>query len=214
MVTRGFFGRKPSEDVAARLPPGQYLERGFPVLSAGPTPRVETTRWRFDLKSGPKLVKSWSWEEFNRLPRTTVRTDIHCVTKWSKFDTNWEGVTIDTILADAGITAPPTPFVLAHSFDDYSTNVPFADLTGDKGMVATRYEGQPIAAVALRLQRLQFGARGAGRSTERGYASVEVTPRQVSVRLQTVDRPLDPDSGVTTAARFVVEAGHPGPVAA
>src|SRR4051812_14328549 len=104
MVTRGFFGRRPSDDVAVRLPPGQYLERGFPVLSAGATPQVQTVSWRFDLKVGPKLAKSWSWQEFNRLPRTQVHTDIHCVTKWSKFDTNWEGVSIDDLLADAGLT--------------------------------------------------------------------------------------------------------------
>jgi hypothetical protein len=74
MVTRGFFGRRPSEEVAGRLPPGQYLERGFPVLSAGPTPRVDTAAWRFDLKIGPKLAKSWSWQEFNALSRTPVHS--------------------------------------------------------------------------------------------------------------------------------------------
>ena len=144
MVTRGFFGRRPSEEVAGRLPPGQYLERGFPVLSAGPTPRVDTAAWRFDLKIGPKLAKSWSWQEFNALSRTPVHADIHCVTKWSKFDTNWEGVSVDDMLADAGVAAP-TGYTLAHSHDGYSTNVPFADLTGGKGMVALSYEGAPIA---------------------------------------------------------------------
>jgi DMSO/TMAO reductase YedYZ molybdopterin-dependent catalytic subunit len=144
VVTRGFFGRRPSEEVASRLPPGQYLEKGFPVLSAGPTPRVETATWRFTLKHGPKPLAAWSWEEFNRLPKTTVKRDIHCVTKWSKFDTNWEGVSFDDILAAAGITAP-TGFVLAHSFDGYSTNVPVEDLAGGKAMVATAYEGRPLA---------------------------------------------------------------------
>jgi DMSO/TMAO reductase YedYZ molybdopterin-dependent catalytic subunit len=145
MVTRGFFGRRPSAEVAARLPPGQYKEEGFPVLSAGPTPRVDLASWRFTLKVGPKPVKSWNWAEFNALPRTELMRDIHCVTKWSKFDTNWEGVTVDDILADAGLEAP-TPYLLATSVDGYTTNVPFKDLTGDKGMVAVRYEGAPIAA--------------------------------------------------------------------
>jgi DMSO/TMAO reductase YedYZ molybdopterin-dependent catalytic subunit len=145
MATRGFFGRRVSDEEAKRLPPGQYLERGFPVLSAGPTPRVEREKWRFTLKIGPKPVKTWTWDEFGALPRTKVHQDIHCVTKWSKFDTNWEGVTVEDILDDAGVEAPPTPYVLANSFDGYTTNVPYKDLTGEQGMVALSYEGAPIA---------------------------------------------------------------------
>ena len=144
MVTRGFFGRRLSEDEQKRLPPGQYLEKGFPVLSAGPTPHVTLDQWRFTLKVGPKPVKTWNWQEFNALPRTKMHTDIHCVTKWTKFDTNWAGVTVDDILADAGVTAP-TEWTLANSFDGYTTNVPFKDLTGTRAMVATSYEDAPIA---------------------------------------------------------------------
>jgi DMSO/TMAO reductase YedYZ molybdopterin-dependent catalytic subunit len=143
MVTRGFFGRRPAPEVAQRLPPGQYLERGFPVLSAGPTPRLATSAWTFTLKAGPRPLARWSWEEFAALPHTSFTRDIHCVTKWSKFDTLWEGVMIDDILAAAGIEAP-TAYVLAHSFDGYSTNVPLADLTGGRAMVATAYDGKPI----------------------------------------------------------------------
>ena len=91
-ITRGFFGRRVSEEDAKRLPPGQYLEKGFPVLSAGPTPIVKTDNWRFAIKNGPRELKSWNWDEFNALPKTKFHRDIHCVTKWSKFDTNWEGV--------------------------------------------------------------------------------------------------------------------------
>ena len=143
MITRGFFGRRPSAEDAVRLPPGQYKENGFPVLSAGPTPPVDLKNWKFTLKVGPKPIKSWTWEEFNALPQTKQLRDIHCVTKWSKFDTNWAGVTIEAILADAGIAAP-TEYTLAHSFDGYTTNVPFKDLTGEQAMVATSYEGKPI----------------------------------------------------------------------
>ena len=145
MVTRGFFGRRPSAADAARLPPGQYKTGDFPVLSAGPTPQIALSSWRFALKHGPRQLATWNWEEFNRLPRTALKRDIHCVTKWSKFDTSWEGVTIDDLLAAAQVTAP-TPFVLAHSYDGYSTNVPFKDLTEGKAMVALGYEGRPIAA--------------------------------------------------------------------
>ena len=144
LPTRGFLGRRISVEDAARLPPGQYKETGFPVLSAGPTPRIDLADWTFTLKIGPRPVKSWTWDQFNALPQTTMHRDIHCVTKWSKFDTNWAGVTIEDILDDAGLEAP-TQYTLAHSFDGYTTNVPYKDLTGEQAMVATSYEGAPIA---------------------------------------------------------------------
>lgn len=143
MATRGFTGRPRSAEAASRLPPGQYQTEEFPVLSAGPTPRLRTDAWQFVLKVGPKPVAKWNWTEFNALPQTRMVRDIHCVTKWSKFDTPWEGVTVDDLL-DAANLEPPTGFVLAHSFDDYSTNVPVQDLVDGKAMVALRYEGRPI----------------------------------------------------------------------
>ncbi len=145
MATRGFIGRRGgSEGTAERLPPGQFLESGFPVLSAGPTPRIKTEEWSFTLKNGVRPVKRWNWAEFNALPQTKMTRDIHCVTTWSKFDTAWEGVMIDDILGDAYIE-PSTDFTLAHSYDGYTTNVPTADLVGGRAMVALRYEGKPIA---------------------------------------------------------------------
>jgi DMSO/TMAO reductase YedYZ molybdopterin-dependent catalytic subunit len=143
MATRGFTHRPPADGLADRIPPGQHLVEDFPVLSAGPTPRIAHEKWSFALKIGPKPVKSWNWTEFNALPQTKMTRDIHCVTTWSKLNTPWEGVLIDDILADAGLE-PPTGFVLAHSFDGYSTNVPVADLASGKAMVATRYEGKPL----------------------------------------------------------------------
>jgi DMSO/TMAO reductase YedYZ molybdopterin-dependent catalytic subunit len=144
MATRGFFGRRLSDAVASRLPPGQHLTTDFPVLSFGPTPSVDLSAWRFSLKQGPRPIKSWTWDAFEALPRTQWRGDIHCVTTWSKFDTEWDGVRVDDLFADAGIE-PPTPWILARSFDDYSTNVPVADLLGGKAMVATRFGGLPLA---------------------------------------------------------------------
>ncbi len=144
MVTRGFIGRQPASKDAHRLPPGQHVVNSFPVLSAGPVPRLATTDWQFVLKLGPRVLKAWDWAAFNRLPQTTITTDIHCVTAWSKFDTSWEGVTVDDILADAGLAAP-TEFALAHSYDGYSTNVPTADLINSKAMVALKYNGQPLS---------------------------------------------------------------------
>jgi DMSO/TMAO reductase YedYZ molybdopterin-dependent catalytic subunit len=146
MTTRGFTGRRPAAEVAERIPPGQSLVADFPVLSAGPTPVVDLAPWSLTLKVGPKPVASWSWEAFNALPQTEWTRDIHCVTTWSKLDTQWRGVLFDDLLAAAGLDSPPTPFVLAHSFDGYSTNVPTADLVGGKAMVATHYAGQPLEA--------------------------------------------------------------------
>jgi len=143
MVTRGFTGRQQPADVADRIPPGQHVVADFPVLSAGPTPRIALDQWRFTLKVGPLPLMSWNWTEFNALPQTKITRDIHCVTTWSKLNTLWEGVLIDDILSEAGIE-PPTSFVLAHSYGGYSTNLPVADLTGGLAMVALRYEGQPL----------------------------------------------------------------------
>ncbi|HEY7904131.1 MAG TPA: sulfite oxidase-like oxidoreductase [Casimicrobiaceae bacterium] len=145
MATRGFVGRKPSAEVASRLPPGQYRTEDFPVLSMGPAPEVDLATWAFTLHDGPRPLARWNWQAFEALPRTTWRGDIHCVTKWSKFDTQWEGVTIDDLFAAAGIT-PPSPWLLALSFDGYDTNVPVADLVGGRAMIATRFAGAALAA--------------------------------------------------------------------
>ena len=145
MVTRGSTGRPPVPDRGHRLPPGQRETRGFPVLQIGRTPHIDVTRWRFVLYDRARPLKSWSWAQFDALPKTKWRGDIHCVTAWSKFDTLWEGVTVDDLLGDATGGAPPTPFALAVSFDDYSTNVPAADLVGGRAMIATRFAGAPIA---------------------------------------------------------------------
>jgi DMSO/TMAO reductase YedYZ molybdopterin-dependent catalytic subunit len=143
MATRGFQGRKLSPELAARLPPGQHIVSDFPVLSAGPTPNVHHDDWKFTLRVGPKPIKVWDWDAFNALPQTKVTRDIHCVTSWSKFDTQWEGVLVDDILADAGLQ-PPTNFVLAHTVDGYSTNVPVPDLVSGKAMVALKFADRPL----------------------------------------------------------------------
>ncbi len=126
-----------------RLPPGQFLTDDFPVLSAGPSPFVDLHEWRFTLKVGPRPVRTWTWAEFNALPQTQLTTDIHCVTTWTKFDTEWRGVSVDDVFAAAGLE-PPTPFLLAHSVDGYSTNVPVADVVGGRALVATHFGGKPL----------------------------------------------------------------------
>ncbi|MEO6928308.1 MAG: sulfite oxidase-like oxidoreductase [Casimicrobiaceae bacterium] len=145
MATRGFSGRRPASADAVRLPPGQYKTDDFPVLSMGPTPKVDIATWTFTLSEGARPLRCWTWAEFDTLPRTTWQGDIHCVTKWTKFDTTWEGVAIDDLFAAAGVT-PPARWLLAQSYDGYDTNVPLEDVVGGKAMIATRYAGAPIAA--------------------------------------------------------------------
>ena len=114
------------------------------MLSAGPTPHTNLESWSFSLYYGDTLLGEWSWADFEALPQTSVKVDIHCVTKWSKLDTRWQGVTIDALLDAAGLSEPPTSFTMIHSDGDYSTNLPVEDLIEGKAMVATRYEGNPL----------------------------------------------------------------------
>jgi DMSO/TMAO reductase YedYZ molybdopterin-dependent catalytic subunit len=143
-IARGFFGRKRPEGQSARIPPGQHLVQDFPVLSAGPTPVPDLATWSFSLSNGDDELGSWTWEEFNALPQTKVKVDIHCVTTWSKLDTNWEGVGFDTLLEAVGLDEAPAPFAMIHCSGGYTTNVPVEDMADGKAMVATRYEGQPL----------------------------------------------------------------------
>ena len=144
-ISRGFRGRHP-EPGAGKLPPGQYETHDFPVLSAGPTPHTPLASWSFTLTAGGKSAR-WSWAEFEALPHEAITTDIHCVTKWSKFGTKWSGVPIDALLA-AGATqgVQPAPFALALSDGGYSTNVPLADLTNGQAWIAVAYDGGPLPA--------------------------------------------------------------------
>ena len=145
LVTRGFQGRGRQGANADRIPPGQYQEEGFPVLTAGPTQRTPLDQWSLSLWRDGRELGGWSWEEFGALPQTELKADIHCVTKWTKLDTHWRGVTFDDLLRAAGIDTPPTAFLMARSDGDYTTNVPVADLVNGKAMVATHFEGEPLA---------------------------------------------------------------------
>jgi len=143
-ISRGFKSRRAEQTQKDRLPPGQYVTTDFPVLSAGPTPQINVENWTLALQLGGSLLRKWSWAEFEALPQTTVKTDIHCVTKWSKLDTTWQGVTFDDLLKAVGLTSPPEPYIMAHSDGGYTTNVPVTDLVGGRGMIATRNENLPI----------------------------------------------------------------------
>lgn len=138
--SRGFGARRRESD--PHLPPGQYLTSDFPVLSAGPTPRVAIEDWEFSVVTETAVRTSWSWDELMALPIEDIDTDIHCVTRWSKLGTHWRGVSLDVLLADVVTSAPSA---MAHSYGGYTTNVPLADLRGGKAWVAFEFDGAPLA---------------------------------------------------------------------
>jgi DMSO/TMAO reductase YedYZ molybdopterin-dependent catalytic subunit len=140
IISRGFRGRRSDVD-PSRIPPGQYPENGFPVLTYGPTPRIEPYRWSFGLSGLVEPEVSWSWDEFNALPQETVTVDIHCVTKWTKLDTTWTGVSLDTLLERV---SPNAEYVTAWSEGGYTTNLPLADLRFGKAWVVHTFDGRPL----------------------------------------------------------------------
>jgi len=142
--SRGFEGRRPAEGTAARIPPGQYLERGFPVLTAGPTPSVALARWNFRVVGADGAETGrWTWEQFSALPHEDILCDIHCVTKWSKLDTHWRGVPVQALL---GPQAPLGGFVVAFCDGGYTTNLPLEALGTGRAWIADTYEGAPLEA--------------------------------------------------------------------
>ncbi len=141
-ISRGFTGRRRSDVDPARVPPGQYVTGDFPVLSAGPTPRTPLEDWSFTIRGAVDVPVSWMWEEFRSLPSETVTVDIHCVTKWSKLDTVWTGVSLDVLLGAVTTTAG---YVTAFSDGGYTTNLPSSDLTGGRAWIAFGYDGEPLA---------------------------------------------------------------------
>jgi DMSO/TMAO reductase YedYZ molybdopterin-dependent catalytic subunit len=140
IISRGFSGRRGASD--EKLPPGQHVTADFPVLSAGPTPRISLDAWEFVITSETGASRRWDWKSFRALPSEQISTDIHCVTRWSKLGTSWEGVSLDTLLDGVETSAP---FALAYSYGDYTTNLPIADLRDGKAWIAFRYDGKDLA---------------------------------------------------------------------
>jgi DMSO/TMAO reductase YedYZ molybdopterin-dependent catalytic subunit len=139
VVTPGFQGRARGGD--PRLPPGQYLAEDFPVLSAGPTPRVRTETWEFTVTTETGEKHAWSWGELTSLPSEKFTVDIHCVTQWSKLDTRWRGVPVDTLVGGLDTAAD---YVMVHSYGGYTTNLPLADLLDGQAWIAYEYGGKPL----------------------------------------------------------------------
>ncbi len=150
IVNRGFTGRR-AQPGAGLVPPGQYVVDDFPVLTAGPTPDVDLDDWDFTIvdESGAQLAR-WTWPELVGLPAEDITVDIHCVTKWSKFDTAWKGVAFDTVAALAGVR-PEATHVMWHSEHGFTANVPLGDVTGvdpdtgqPRAILAYEYGGEPL----------------------------------------------------------------------
>jgi DMSO/TMAO reductase YedYZ molybdopterin-dependent catalytic subunit len=140
IVTRGFSGRGRRTD---DLPPGQYLTEDFPVLSAGPTPRVGLDTWEFVISDETGQRHRWSWTELLALPAESFTVDLHCVTKWSKLGTEWRGVSLDTLLTDVESVGE---YARVSSYGGYTTNLPLEDLVDGKAWIAYAYDGDPLAA--------------------------------------------------------------------
>lgn len=145
-VSRGFVGRRDpagGPDRAARVPPGQYVTRDFPVLSAGPTPRIQLEEWTFTIEGLVREPATWKWKQFQALPRGNWAVDISCVTKWTKLDTRWEGVSVDTLLEHVELD-PRARYLTAFSYGGYTTNLPLPDVLNGRAFVADTYDGKPL----------------------------------------------------------------------
>jgi DMSO/TMAO reductase YedYZ molybdopterin-dependent catalytic subunit len=142
IVNKGFRGRR--AEPALELPPGQHLTADFPVLQAGPTPRIDLDNWRFTIRDECDAVHAWTWTQLKSLPSERINVDIHCVTTWSKLDTEWEGVSLDTLFESINTTAK---FALVGSYGGYTTNLPLRDLLDGKAWIVYAYGGAPLSAV-------------------------------------------------------------------
>ncbi|MBZ5602067.1 MAG: molybdopterin-dependent oxidoreductase [Acidobacteriia bacterium] len=140
IVSRGFVGRRSAAE--GNLPSGQYLTTDFPVLSAGPTPQVPFEQWELTIDDLNGVLRRWDWEAFRRLPTEAFTVDLHCVTRWSKLSTSWEGVSLHEIFTDLKTDAS---YALVHSYGGYSTNLPLNDLLNRQAWIAFRFEGRDLA---------------------------------------------------------------------
>jgi len=132
-------------DKEGRLPPGQSLTQKFPVLHYGPVPPFRPATWDLRVWGEVEQEGRWTWDEFQKFPRTSVKMDLHCVTRWSKFDTVWEGVSVRT-LVDQGLIKPkPTAkYVLQHAEYGFTVNLPLEVVLSDNFLLATHFNGEPI----------------------------------------------------------------------
>jgi DMSO/TMAO reductase YedYZ molybdopterin-dependent catalytic subunit len=145
MFDRLFGAKTMDPAVADRVPPGQYVTEKFPVLHYGSVPSIDLATWDFRVFGEVDNPLTLTWQQFRELPRRILHTDIHCVTRWSKLDTDWEGVAIQEVLRLAQVR-PAAKFVVEHAEQGYTTNVPLDVLDDDDVILADTFGGQPLAA--------------------------------------------------------------------
>lgn len=147
-MPKSVFNRRDEEarvEREGRLPPGQSLTQKFPVLHYGPVPRFNPATWDFRIWGEIENEVRWTWAEFNQLPRTRVNFDLHCVTRWSKFDTEWEGVSVRTLLEHGFFKLEPTAkHVVQHAEYGYTTNTPLEVVLQENFLLATHFNGSPL----------------------------------------------------------------------
>jgi DMSO/TMAO reductase YedYZ molybdopterin-dependent catalytic subunit len=131
-------------DGKLRLPPGQRLTTGWPVLHYGSIPKLDTATWKFHVWGLVEEEKNYNWEQFNALGQTTDVSDIHCVTTWSKYDNEWAGVPFKALYDDLKVK-PEAKYVMVHSYGGYTTNVPLEDLLQPGVLFAHSHDGKPLA---------------------------------------------------------------------
>jgi DMSO/TMAO reductase YedYZ molybdopterin-dependent catalytic subunit len=125
-----------------RIPPGQSQTVKWPVLDASGTPPVDMSKWRLEVFGLVEREVSLTWDEFMALPRVEVFSDFHCVTRWSRLDNTWTGVSVATLMELAGGVKPEAQFVSAHGYDyGWTTNLPLADFLSEDALVATHHDG-------------------------------------------------------------------------
>ena len=142
VVNKGFVGK--GGDAQHRLPPGQSEVKEWPVLTYGPTPRVPLDTWTLTIDGAVNKPLTLNWDEFNELPITELKTDIHCVTRWSRFGMPWEGVSLDELIDQAGGLTPDAKFLIAETVEGYTTNIPVRDVLNNQAMVALKADGEPL----------------------------------------------------------------------
>ena len=147
-MLNSIFGRREKEEQVkkeGRLPPGQSLTQKFPVLHYGPVPTFEPATWDFRVWGEVEEEARWTWDEFQNLPRTQIKMDIHCVTRWSKFDTLWEGVSVRTLVEQGMVKLKPTAkYVLQHAEYGFTANLPLEIVLAENFLLATHFNGEPL----------------------------------------------------------------------
>jgi len=137
-------GFKAPQNRSGRVPPGQSVVKSWPVLTYGPTPHIDAEKWRLAIDGLVEKPVEFTWAEFNKLPKTRLKTDIHCVTRWSRLDMEWEGVSLDNLIDLAGGLKRDAHYLIAASYGGYTTNLPVEDVMNGQALIATHADNEPL----------------------------------------------------------------------